>query len=114
MGAARRRLTWPTAAEIAALGKGISAELIRPASLQLYWKAIRSSPVFDYSGNGRDGVVVNTTVSEHPPIIYRSKQLIFPVVAAPPAGGRIMFSLANSGGLAGKGGIAGQGGGLAA
>jgi hypothetical protein len=34
------------------------------------------------------------------------------VIAAP--GGRIMSSLANSGGLAHKGGIAGQGGGLAA
>ena len=33
---------------------------------------------------------------------------------ASPAGGRIMSSLANYGGLAGSGGIAGQGGGLAA
>lgn len=34
--------------------------------------------------------------------------------AAAPAGGRIMSSLANHGGLAGLGGIAGKGGGLAA
>lgn len=33
--------------------------------------------------------------------------------AAAPAGGRVMSSLAASGGLAGHGGIAGQGGGLA-
>ena len=34
-------------------------------------------------------------------------------IAAAPAGGRVMSSLANHGGLAGMGGIAGKGGGLA-
>lgn len=34
-------------------------------------------------------------------------------IVAPPTGGRIMSSLAASGGLAYKGGVAGQGGGLA-
>lgn len=45
--------------------------------------------------------------------LYWQRQRTYFFVAAAPVGGRIMSSLAKTGGLAGPGGIAGQGGGLA-
>lgn len=50
----------------------------------------------------------------YPGLLNRWGHRAWSTQVAPPAGGRIMSSLANRGGLAGAGGIAGPGGGLAA
>jgi len=52
-------------------------------------------------------------LKHNPYQIFQSRTQIIPIEVAAPVGGRIMSSLAYSGGLAHKGGIAGKGGGLA-
>ena len=59
-----------------------------------------------------DATLVNSpTEGEHVRVFYPALPFITTLPAA--VSGRIMSSLANSGGLAGMGGIAGVGGGLA-
>jgi len=79
------------------------------------WGADDPEP--DMSGLGNNGTLTSAPPqSDHlplrPPFGYDIPVTVAP--AAAPAGGRIMSSLTQHGGLAGKGGIAGVGGGLAA
>ena len=68
----------------------------------------------DYSPNADDWSALGTLTDENPPpVSWGNSAQIIPFVSAVAAGGRIMSSMANNGGLAGMGGIAGQGGGLA-
>lgn len=76
---------------------------------------LQTSTEVDLSGN--DGVitVTGTTLVDSPPTMgpMFGYDNVIPLPVAAAAGGRIMNSLTNHGGLAGKGGIAGAGGGLA-
>ena len=100
-----------TDAEVAILALGFSPPFVRPQSLIGYWPLIgRTSPEIDLVG-GNDMAVTGATAFAHPGIIYPtpSRAIFVPAVVS----GRIMSSIAASGGLAGHGGIAGPGGGLA-
>ena len=96
------------ASEAAGIGKGFSP-LFYPNGLVFYTDLVRDVP------NRLASTTITTTgtaVVDHPAIIYPT-QPISGFAAATVVAGRIMASLANSGGLAARGGIAGEGGGLA-
>ena len=96
------------------LAAGVSPRFVQPESLVYYAPCVRDkiSIMGENSGVMTD-TAANVTVSEHPRIIYPYSPRINTFAVAAPAGGRIMSSLANNGGLAGMGGLAGKGGGLA-